>query len=485
MPPPRPTRATRGPPAAAPGAIRPAPRPPVPRRQKMRHMTNTSGEIEELRHQQRGQDEPVPARRMLLADHDLVQRGEEERRDDEDRDGDVAERQRRDDGRRVAVDQRGGDGAGLPGDEGTHGGEAAPRAEPGARVSATLVATIGPKAHVTGASTTPTSVPEVFESRLAPSGTLTAPEKKRLCRCAMAQAGHAMNQTSWAGSPQPQVSDAEGCPVQTSHHRTMAGTVNADEDQDVEAGGAQRTNDGSHPGQVLRGRRERRLPGVAAVRRGGEWGGHPRVVGRGGRHVRPARHCGRAYSRAPPRRRANDRIKQVTPRSYDRRRARRAPLRRGRRRAAGPVRRLGAVAPGLAGDRPRGRRRRGPPARGFQGRRPHLPVGLSRRLPRGTGGPGPQPLARPGGGDRATPALRVRAGDLRRRRCARRDRRVAGSRRRARRAAFVTGGGQALPRGGRHRARALRARVGIPGGRRLPARAVRGRGVSSSVPRPR
>ncbi len=40
----------------------------------------------------------------------------------------------------------------------------------GARVSATLVALTGPKSHVTGARTTPTSVPEVFESRLAPSG---------------------------------------------------------------------------------------------------------------------------------------------------------------------------------------------------------------------------------------------------------------------------------------------------------------------------
>src|ERR1700721_3066649 len=76
----------------------------------------------------------------------------------------------------------------------------------GARVSATLVAVTGPSNHVTGASTAPTRVPEVFDRRLAPAGTFTAPEKKRLWRCAMAQAGHAMNQTSWAGSPHPQVS---------------------------------------------------------------------------------------------------------------------------------------------------------------------------------------------------------------------------------------------------------------------------------------
>src|ERR1700722_14920684 len=95
----------------------------------------------------------------------------------------------------------------------------------GARVSATLVAVTGPKSHVTGARTTPTSGPEVFESRLAPCGTLTAPEKNRLWRWVMAQAGQAMNHTSCAGSPHPQVSAEEGCPDQTCHHKTMAGIV--------------------------------------------------------------------------------------------------------------------------------------------------------------------------------------------------------------------------------------------------------------------
>ena len=41
----------------------------------------------------------------------------------------------------------------------------------------------------------------------------------------MAQAGHAMNQTSWAGSPQPHVKLDDGCPDQTCHHRMTAGTV--------------------------------------------------------------------------------------------------------------------------------------------------------------------------------------------------------------------------------------------------------------------
>ena len=53
---------------------------------------------------------------------------------------------------------------------------------PGASVSATLVAATGPKSQVTGARTTPTNVPDVFERRLAPFGTLTAPEKTRLWR---------------------------------------------------------------------------------------------------------------------------------------------------------------------------------------------------------------------------------------------------------------------------------------------------------------
>src|ERR1700722_11785711 len=95
----------------------------------------------------------------------------------------------------------------------------------GARVSATLVAVTGPKSHVTGASTRPTSGPDVLERRLAPWGTITTVAKKTLCRCAMAQAGQAMNQTSWAGSPQPQVSADEGWPDQTCHHRMMAGNV--------------------------------------------------------------------------------------------------------------------------------------------------------------------------------------------------------------------------------------------------------------------
>ncbi len=70
-------------------------------------------------------------------------------------------------------------------------------------------------------------VPDVLESRLAPKGTLTALEKNGLAACHKAQAGQAMNQTSWAGSPQAQVRVDVGCPVHTCHHSTRAGSVNA------------------------------------------------------------------------------------------------------------------------------------------------------------------------------------------------------------------------------------------------------------------
>ena len=95
----------------------------------------------------------------------------------------------------------------------------------GANVSATLVAATGPNIQVTGAITTPTSVPDVFDNKLAPWGTLTTLEKNGLCRWAIAHAGQAMNQTSSAGSPQAHVRVFAGCPDQTCHHRTIAGTV--------------------------------------------------------------------------------------------------------------------------------------------------------------------------------------------------------------------------------------------------------------------
>ncbi len=96
----------------------------------------------------------------------------------------------------------------------------------GANVSATLVETTGPNKTVTGARSTPTRSPDVLESRFAPLGTFTAPVKKRPCRWAMAHAGHSVNHTCCAGSPQPQVRLEAGWPDHTCHHRTTAGTAN-------------------------------------------------------------------------------------------------------------------------------------------------------------------------------------------------------------------------------------------------------------------
>ena len=63
-------------------------------------------------------------------------RGEDQRRDHQHRHRHVAEDQRRDDGRRVAVHQRGGDRDGLPPDQRPDGDETPPRAQRGRRASA-------------------------------------------------------------------------------------------------------------------------------------------------------------------------------------------------------------------------------------------------------------------------------------------------------------------------------------------------------------
>ena len=124
-----PGRAGRARRAAAAGASPPR-RPPAGRRRPRTQAHHQDlGRNEELHDQQRGQEEAVATDGVLLADHDLVQRREQEGRDDEHRDRHVAEGERRDDGRRVAEDQRRRDGARLPGDERPDGGEAGPGAE--------------------------------------------------------------------------------------------------------------------------------------------------------------------------------------------------------------------------------------------------------------------------------------------------------------------------------------------------------------------
>ena len=242
----------------------------------------------------------------------------------------------------------------------------------------------------------------------------------------MAQAGQAMNQTSWAGSPQPQVSAEEGWPDQTCHHRTMAGTV--------KQARATRWK------PTVRRPARRRLPRPAAdgspdVRALPT----PRVVARRlgmasctGASTRPS------HSSPPP---------SVLPRpSASEVRPRRVRMIDG----VPDNRRCIVVGAGLLGlSAAWALTRRGwdvlvleaaaAPGHerlGLQGRRPHLPPRLPRAALRRNGGPGPPPLARPRGRDGSTPAPRHRAGDVRRRDDAARHRRRAGGRGRARRAAL-------------------------------------------------
>ena len=172
------------------------------------------------------------------------------------------------------------------------------------------MAVTGPNSHVTGARTTPTSGPEVFESRLAPCGTLTAPEKNRLCRWVMAQAGQAMNQTSCAGSPHPQVSAEEGWPDQTCHHRTMAGIV--------KQARARRWNPTVRNARRARARasvreeellvcRRRSQPSSAALTRIAR----DDVVRWVRRHVHPTGHRRRAYCRASAGRGPARRVRKI------------------------------------------------------------------------------------------------------------------------------------------------------------------------------
>ena len=74
----------------------------------------------------------------------------------------------------------------------------------GARVEATLSDATGPQIHVTGTSGMLSPVTEVLASRLMPVGWKSAVEKKGLCPCASAVAGHWKNHRNNAGSPQPQ-----------------------------------------------------------------------------------------------------------------------------------------------------------------------------------------------------------------------------------------------------------------------------------------
>ena len=303
----------------------------------------------------------------------------------------------------------------------------------------------------------------------------------------MAQAGHAMNQTSCAGSPHPHVRVAEGCPDQTCHHRTTAGTA--------EAGRWRRRGSrrcarpgrcGCEPRAARRAgarRLGRRLgivvaTGPAGTVSPGGWDGRRECS----RHVHPTRHCRRAYRRAPRRPGTagapSGRVPMIVAVPD------RPPLRRRRRRAPRPLRGVGAGAAGLARGRARGGRR----GRATSGRAPRAtpassvsatPSPSTSRWPCGPGTSGRTSRRR----RRATAAPRHRPGDLRRRGRARRHRRRAGGRRahpssgcRPRTRRGVAGGiataGPVL----------FEPDVRRPGRGRLPARARARRAASSSGP---
>ena len=202
------------------------------------------------------------------------------------------------------------------------------------------------------------------------------------------------------------------------------------------------------------------------------------VHGRDRRVVRGVRRHGFPDSSLPPSVQRGPR--ELVPRrhgrrSYDRRRARGPPLHRGRSGAPRTLGRLGAVPAALAGDALGGRGRgRSRPFR-LQGRRAHLPARLPRGELRRDGRAVPRALAPTRGGGRTHAAPRQRPGDVRRRFRARCRRRCPRGRRRAGRAAGPRRGRPKVPGNGGARVRALRTRIGCPGGRRLSACPARDR----------
>ena len=99
-------------------------------------ITSTSGEIRNWATTSARQDQPaLPGRARLRRQH-LVERGQDQRRQDEDGHRDMAEDERRHDGGRVAEDEGGGHGRRLPDHKTAQGKPAAPRARGPGRASA-------------------------------------------------------------------------------------------------------------------------------------------------------------------------------------------------------------------------------------------------------------------------------------------------------------------------------------------------------------
>ncbi len=293
----------------------------------------------------------------------------------------------------------------------------------GASVSATLVEATGPNNHVTGARSTPTRSPDVLESRFAPSGTFTAPVKKRLWRWAMAHAGHSVNQTCCAGSPQPHVRLEAGWPDHTCHHRATAGTVNP----------AMTTRWKPMPRSAraigLRGAGPRRCHprtlGAAAASGGpspssarSASSGEPAWASRAwGVSTRPSRSSPQASvlrapstSTAQTERRTTARVAAPFIRSSC---ARHPQLRRRRRGSAGTVGGPGVGQTRVVRRGAGGGGRRRPRRRRVKGCGSYLPPRLPRAALRRDGALGARPLARPRARERATPAARDGSAHLR------------------------------------------------------------------------
>ncbi len=333
----------------------------------------------------------------------------------------------------------------------------------GASVSATLVAAIGPKSHVTGASTTPTSVPEVFDNRLAPRGDVDRAREEQAVEVdeGPGRPGHEPDLLRRVAAPARQRRRRMPRPDVPPQHD--GGHGEAGEGDGMEGDGAQAPP--RRPWSARRrGKARQRIPASRRDRRRSLRAGS-RARRAPGASTRPsARHWRRAYRRARGRG-AMRAVRMIVAVPDDRQ------LHRGRGRTARPLRGVGAVPPGLAGGGPGGGRRGGPRAcrapratRGSSGS--GTPIRSTSRWP---SGPGRWRVLEAASGRRLLHVTgQVTFGDAA---TARRHRPRAGPVGH-RRTAPAGRGRPSLPRDRPRRGRCSRTRFGCAGGRRVPARAV-------------
>ena len=309
---------------------------------------------------------PSRADRVLLADHDLVQRGEQEGRDHQDRHRHVAEGDRRDDGRRVAVHQRRRDGARLPADERADGGKAGPRAERRRQRQRDVGG---------GDRTEEPRDRSQHDADQRPRGVRQQVGAVRDIHGTREE--HVVQVGDGPGRPghEPDLLRRIAAPAGQHRGRVAGpdvppqdngGNGETGEGHEVEADGPQSPaglgRDRSYGGEALRVRRCTGLrDGVVGRARQG-W---CRASGASTRPSRSSLPLSVLPGPLPAR--------SGSARSYDRRRARPPPLRRGRRGASRPLRRLGPDPAGLERAGPRG----GGGGRATSGRAPRATPGSS------------------------------------------------------------------------------------------------------------